>query len=163
LKGFPKPKSDKSPIKILVNKFERRDLLKRAYVLSSATLSSRKNREEFIKKFNPPTKDRDEIENMIIDQLLEKTGDKTIGQADVIIHCLDSTYLKEAEVLIKSKDDKIIQLNKRPHPSVDIKAIEDAYEDLWRMYVFTRKEYADDVSKICEDIIGKENEYYQKK
>jgi HD superfamily phosphohydrolase len=162
LKGFPKPRSEESPIKLLIHKLERRDILKRAYILSSATLSSRKNRDEFIKKYNPATKEREEVENLIINQLQKKYGNKSIGKADVVIHCLDSTYLKEAEVLIKTKDEKIVQLNKRPYPSVDIKAIEDAYEDLWRMYVFADKKYAQDVSEICENIFGKENEYNPK-
>ncbi|NHK30685.1 MAG: HD domain-containing protein [Asgard group archaeon] len=163
LKGFPKPRSEKSPIKQLIKRYEKRELLKRAYVLSSATLSSRRNREDYIKKFNPPTKEREEVEDMIIDRLQKITGNSAIGKADIIIHCLSSSSLKEAEVLIKNRDGKIVPLNARPHPSADVKSIEDAYEDLWRMYVFANRKYVSEVSKICEETFGLDNEYNPKK
>jgi len=91
------------------------------------------------------------------------TKDDTIGKADVIIHCLSASSLKEAEVLIKNTNDKISQLNTRPHPSADIKALEDAYEDLWRMYVFANAKYTKEVAKICEDTFGRDNEFSPKK
>jgi len=162
LKGFPTKRAEQSPIRQLVERFERRDLLKRAYVLSSASLSSRKSREEFIKKFNQPTKEREQVEEMIIDRLQKSTKNNDINKADVIIHCLSSSSLKEAEVLIKAKEGAITQLNARPYPPVDIKAIEDAYEDLWRLYVFAKKEYVQEVGKICEETFGRENEYQPK-
>jgi HD superfamily phosphohydrolase len=163
LKGFPKPRPEKSPIKQLIKRFEKRDLLKRAYVLSSATLSSRRSRDDYIKKFNPPTKEREQVEDMIIDRLQQITGNSAIGKADLIIHCLSSSSLKEAEVLIRNRDGKIVPLNARPHPSADVKSIEDAYEDLWRMYVFANKKYVSKVSKICEETFGLDNEYNPKK
>jgi HD superfamily phosphohydrolase len=163
LKGFPKLRSDKSPIKQLIKRYEKRELLKRAYVLSSATLSSRRSREDYIKKFNPPTKEREEVEDMIIDRLQKITGNSTIGKADIIIHCLSSSSLKEAEVLIRNRNGKIVPLNARPHPSADVKSIEDAYEDLWRMYVFANRKYISEVSKICEETFGLDNEYNPKK
>ncbi|MHA1123597.1 MAG: HD domain-containing protein, partial [Candidatus Heimdallarchaeota archaeon] len=163
LKGYPKQKPKDSPIRKLVERVENRRLLKRAYVLSSATLSSRKSRDEYIKKFNPPTPEREQIEDMIIDRLQKMTKINSINKADVIIHCLSSSSLKEAEVLIKNKDKKIVQLNVRPHPSADIKAIEDAYEDLWRMYVFANAKYAKEVNKICEETFGRDSEYSPKK
>jgi len=66
-------------------------------------------------------------------------------------------------VLIKNTNDKISQLNTRPHPSADIKALEDAYEDLWRMYVFANAKYTKEVAKICEDTFGRDNEFSPKK
>lgn len=162
LKGYPKPRPKESPIRKLIERVERRDLLKRAYVLSSATLSSRKSREEFIKKFNPPTPEREQVESMIIDRLQQETGDKSIAVGDVIIHCLDASALKEAEVLIKNTRGELSKLNQRPHPSADIKALEDAYEDLWRMYVFANKKYTKETAKICERTFGRDNEYSPK-
>ena len=163
LKGIPQPRPKNSPIRVLIERVEQRNLLKRAYVLSSATLSSRKSREEFINKFNPPTPEREQIEDMIIDRLQKKHKNSSINKSDIIIHCLSSSSLKEAEVLIKNKEGKIVQLNARPYPAADIKAIEDAYEDLWRMYVFSDAKYASDVAKICEETFGRENEYSPKK
>jgi hypothetical protein len=163
LKKMGGKKEDYKPIKKLTESVEQRNLLKRAYILSSATLSSRKSRDEFISKFNPPTDEREQIEDMIIDRIRKKRKDKSISKADVIIHCLDASQLKEAEVLIKDKNGKIINLNTRPHPTVDIKSLEDAYEDLWRMFVFSRKEYVEDVASICEETFGRKNEYSRKK
>jgi len=163
LKGLPKERSKDSPIRILTERVERRQLLKRAYILSSATLSARKSRDDYIQKFNPPTPEREQVEDMIIDRLRQITKDDTIGKADVIIHCLSASSLKEAEVLIKNTNDKISQLNTRPHPSADIKALEDAYEDLWRMYVFANAKYTKEVAKICEDTFGRDNEFSPKK
>ena len=100
---------------------------------------------------------------MIIDRLQKKHKNSSINKSDVIIHCLSSSSLKEAEVLIKNKEGKIIPLNARPYPAADIKAIEDAYEDLWRMYVFSDTKYASDVAKICVETFGRENEYSPKK
>ncbi|HUU78019.1 MAG TPA: HD domain-containing protein [candidate division Zixibacteria bacterium] len=162
LKNCETAKPKNSPIKTLIERVERRQLLKRSYVLSSATLSARKSRDEFIKKFNPPTPEREQIEDMIIDRLQKTTKNNTINKSDVIIHCLSSSSLKEAEVLIKNVDGKLTQLNIRPHPAADVKSIEDAYEDLWRMYVFADAKYAKDVAKICEETFGRENEYSPK-
>ncbi len=162
LKGFPKLKAEDNPIRKLVERVENRQLLKRAYVLSSATLSSRKSRDEYINKFNPPTPEREQVEDMIIDRLQKIHKKNSINKADVIIHCLSSSSLKEAEVLIKNRENKIVQLNVRPHPSADIKSIEDAYEDLWRMYVFANAKYAKDVNKICEETFGRDSEYSPK-
>ena len=163
LKGFPTKRVEDSPIRLLIEKVERRDLLKRSFVLSSASLSSRKSRDEFIAKYNPPTRNREEVEGLIIEKLRKKTKNGKIGKADVIIHCLSSSSLKEAEVLIKNREGKLTQLNARPHPSADIKAIEDAYEDLWRMYIFTNRKYVKETAAICEEIFGRENEYRPKK
>ena len=163
LKGFPEKRPESSPIRNLIERVEKRKLLKRSFVLSSATLSSRKSREDFIKKFNPPTPEREQVEDMIIDRLQKKTKNSKINKSDVIIHCLSSSSLKEAEVLIKNTAGKITQLNARPHPAADIKSIEDSYEDLWRMYVFADSKYARDVAKICEETFGRENEYSPKR
>ncbi|NHJ84080.1 MAG: HD domain-containing protein [Asgard group archaeon] len=148
--------------KELITRLRSRDLLKRSYVLSSATLSSRKSRDEFITKFNPPTNEREQVEDMIIDRLRKIAKNNNISKADVIIHCLSSSSLKEADVLIKTKDSKIQPLNARPYPSVDIKSIEDSYEDLWRMYVFANKKYTKEVASICERTFGRENEFSPK-
>ncbi|MHA1221043.1 MAG: hypothetical protein ACTSQB_04850, partial [Candidatus Heimdallarchaeota archaeon] len=61
------------------------------------------------------------------------------------------------------KEDKLTQLNARPHPSADIKSIEDAYEDLWRMYVFSNRKYTTEVAEICIETFGRENEFTPKK
>ncbi|MFW9923351.1 MAG: HD domain-containing protein [Candidatus Thorarchaeota archaeon] len=163
LKGFPKKRSENNPIRKLIERVEGRQLLKRAYVLSSASLSSRKSRDEFIKRFNPPTPEREQIEDMIINRLQKSTGNNAIDKSDVIIHCLSGTSLKEAEVLIKNVHGELTQLNSRPHPAADVKSIEDSYEDLWRMYVFAHEKYAADVGKICEETFGRKNEYSPKK
>ncbi len=163
LKNYPKNNQNSLPIKTLVDRYEKRDLLKRAYVLSSASLSSRKSRDEYIQKFNPPTTEREQVEDMIIDRLQKLTNNQTINKSDVIIHCLSASSLKEAEVLIKTKDDKLTQLNARPYPSADVKSIEDAYDDLWRMYVFANKSYVTEVAQICEETFGRENEFSPKK
>lgn len=159
LKNSENHKENAISARKLIERIERRQLLKRAYVLSSASLSSRKSRDQFINKFNPPTSEREQVEDMIINRLQKLNPKETIDKSDVIIHCLSSSSLKEAEVLIKNTTGKIVQLNARPHPSADIKAIEDAYEDLWRMYVFASKKYAQQVSEICEETFGRENEY----
>ena len=80
LKGFPKERSKDSPIRILIERVEKRQLLKRSYILSSATLSARKSR-----------------------------------------------------------------------------------DDLWRMYVFVNAKYTKEVAKICEETLGRENEFSPKK
>ncbi|MEA2070742.1 MAG: HD domain-containing protein [Asgard group archaeon] len=159
LKNEPIKRDKTDPIRKLVEGVEERRLLKRAFVLSSSSLSSRGSREKFIKKFNPPTSEREQVEQMIIDRLRKETKDKSINASDVIIHCLSSSALKEAEVLIKNINGELTRLNQRPHPSADIKALEDAYEDLWRMYVFASSKHTKKVSKICEETFGRENEY----
>ncbi|MBN1331005.1 MAG: HD domain-containing protein [Candidatus Heimdallarchaeota archaeon] len=163
LKNYPKNHPSNLPVRSLIERYERRDLLKRAYVLSSASLSSRKSRDEFIQRFNPPTAEREQIEDMIIDRLQKITRNSSINKSDIIIHCLSSSSMKEAEVLIKTKDDKLTQLNAGPHPSADIKSVEDAYDDLWRMYVFANKAYVSEVAQICEETFGRENEFSLKK
>ncbi|MFX0092903.1 MAG: hypothetical protein ACFFBD_14185, partial [Candidatus Hodarchaeota archaeon] len=147
----------------LIEKVEKRQLLKRAYVLSSKI--GQEKRTLLLEKFNLSPSHRDIIEQEIIKQL-EKAGFNAASE-DLLISCPDTGTLKEAEVLIKTPEG-LTKLNEystpeKPYTWNDLKFLTDEYYALWKFYVFSAPAIQLEVGKICEDLIGRKNEHIRAK
>jgi uncharacterized protein len=133
-------------IKRLIRNLNRRRLLKRAYTLSTAHVG-RRGRDDLIATYNRSIEARQEVEREIADAVV-------LEPDQVILYCPDISSIKEARVLVRTPEG-VRRLNEpRDNPPFDVKAVEDQYERLWRLYVFAPEGYVDRVNGVCERLFG---------
>lgn len=133
-------------IERLIKNLNRRRLLKRAYTLTTAHVG-RRRRDELIATYNRSIAARQEVENQIADAVV-------LEPDQVILYCPDISSIKEARVLVRTREG-VRRLNEpRDNPPFDVKAVEDQHERLWRLYVFAPEGYVDRVNGVCERIFG---------
>ena len=126
-----------------------RKLLKRAYLISAAEVG-RRDRDELIATYNRSVEARQRTEREIADAAV-------LDPDQVILYCPDISSIKEARVFIETRDG-LRRLNEPlDSPPFDVKAVEDQYERLWKLYVFAPEGYRERVGKICERIFGEPN------
>lgn len=139
----------------LVRRFESRNFLKRAYVLSAGQLG-RKDRHKLIDKYHVSKEQRNRAE----EELARELG---LPAGEVLIYCPSEWVMKESSALVKTTLG-IHRLNEpRLNPPVDVKVLEDQYENLWKMYVCTPLEVAERAAQLCVEYFGYENEFISKK
>ncbi|MFA4849619.1 MAG: HD domain-containing protein [Methanoregula sp.] len=150
---FPKKHPDEK-ISSLVSHVLKRDLLKRAYILSPRTLSHIAKQTEFISKYHLPNDAREKMEQEIAHET--KTNSDNI-----IIYCTGQEALKEADVYVNTWDNEIKKLSELPHQT-ELDGISQAYQNLWKFYVFAPREKVTEVHDICTGIFGEKSEYVPK-
>ena len=130
----------------LIKNLNRRRLLKRAYTLTTAQVG-RRGRDDLIAMYNRSIDARQNVENQVADAVV-------LDPDQVILYCPDISSIKEASVLVRTPDG-VRRLNEpRENPPFDVKAVEDQYERLWRLYVFAPEGYLERVSSVCERVFG---------
>ncbi len=130
----------------LIKNLNRRRLLKRAYTLTTAQVG-RRGRDDLIATYNRSIDARQNVENQVADAVV-------LDPDQVILYCPDISSIKEASVLVRTPDG-VRRLNEpRENPPFDVKAVEDQYERLWRLYVFAPEGYLERVSSVCERVFG---------
>ncbi len=126
-----------------------RNLLKRAYVLSTGEIG-RRARDELIATYTRSVESRQRVEREIADAIV-------VEPDQVILYCPDISSIKEARVFTKTKTG-VRRLNEPlDSPPFDVKAVEDQYERLWKLYVFVPDGYQDRAGKVCERLFGEKN------
>ncbi len=135
----------------LIERLTRRDLLKRAYVISRATAAP--VQEQLIGQYAAPTGSRRTTER----EIAQAVG---LEEDEVIIYCPPRTLLQETAVLVNSAAG-LRPLNQRGFvESEEISLLERQYENLWRFYVFAPAEHRHRVHKICESLFSLPSEYH---
>ncbi len=130
----------------LINNLNRRRLLKRAYTLTTAQVG-RRGRDDLIATYNRSIDARQEVERQVADAVV-------LDPDQVILYCPDISSIKEARVLVRTPEG-LRRLNEPlDSPPFDVKAVEDQYERLWRLYVFVPEGYRDRVGEVCERIFN---------
>ena len=133
-------------IERLVRNLNRRQLLKRAYTLTTVHVG-RRRRDDLIATYNRSIEARQSVENEIADAVV-------LDPDQVILYCPDISSIKEARVLVRTQEG-VARLNEpRDNPPADVKVVEDQYERLWKLYVFAPEGYVDRVNGVCERIFG---------
>ena len=133
----------------LINGVMNRRLLKRAYMLSAAEVG-RRGRDELIATYNRSVEARQRVEREIADAM-------ALDPDQIILYCPDISSIKEARVYVKTRDG-LRRLNEPlDSPPFDVKAVEDQYERLWKLYIFAPEGYRQRVSEVCERIFGEPN------
>lgn len=139
-----------TPHRALVERVERRDLLKRGYVLSARSVAKRE-RLRLVERFRRPGAERAAFEA----DLARELG---CPPELVIVWCPELFLMKEAEVLVETVAGRA-QLNApRDHPPLDVRALEEQYEALWRMMVFVPEEHVEACRRACEARFGRPSE-----
>ncbi|MCK4259774.1 MAG: HD domain-containing protein [Halanaerobiales bacterium] len=135
----------------LVRRFGSRNLLKRAYVLSTGQLGPR-DRQKLINTYSGSSGERRKIE----EELAKELG---VSLAEVVIYCPSEWVMKESAALVKTSLG-VHRLNQPLlNPPIDVKVLEDQYEHLWRFYVCVPSEVLTQTGKLCDKIFKHDNEY----
>lgn len=133
-------------IERLIRNLNRRRLLKRSYTLTTAQVG-RRGRDDLIATYNRSIDARQEVEKKIADAVV-------LDPDQVILYCPDISSIKEARVLVKTPEG-LRRLNEPlDSPPFDVKAVEDQYERLWRLYIFSPEGYRERVSSVCQRIFN---------
>jgi len=135
----------------LVERLERRALLKRGFVLSALTVPEA-GRQTLVERFHESTRNRHEAEEYLA---------QTLGclPADVIVYCPAMTVMKEAAALARVPAG-LMRLNEPERvPNAEIAALEARYTALWRFYVFVPEEWAARTAAVAHDMFGYPSEH----
>ncbi|HEX3014958.1 MAG TPA: hypothetical protein VHQ46_01010, partial [Desulfobacteria bacterium] len=137
-------------ITALVEAVERRKLLKRAYVLSPASIPHSVS-ESLIADYHRPGSVRTRLEETIA----AATG---LNRSQIIVYCPGNRNFREAGIAVLTKTG-VQKLNSPPCPQ-DITQLERQYEGLWRFYVFAPGSHKTQVNKICHELLGFPSEHF---
>ena len=110
----------------------------------------RRGRDELIATYNRSVEARQEVET----QVAEAIG---LPPDQVILYCPDISSIKEARVHVVTRDGARRLNEPVDSPPFDIKAVEDQYERLWKLYVFAPEGYRHSAGEVCEKILGEPN------
>jgi hypothetical protein len=100
-----------------------------------------------IARFHRSAETRRDVEREIADAV-------ALEPSQVILYCPDTSAIKEARVFVVGKG-KLRRLNEPLDGTpMDVKAVEDQYEGLWKLYVFAPEGYRERVGKVCERVLG---------
>jgi uncharacterized protein len=139
-------------ITALIQAVEKRQLLKRAYVLTSESIPHA-TRQELIAEYHQQQAPRTILEK----HLAELAG---LEDSQIIVYCNSDQTFKEAAIPVLTKDG-LRKLNAPvPNPSLEIKHLEEQYEKLWRFYVFAPASHAKKVNQICQGLFSAPSEHF---
>jgi hypothetical protein len=135
----------------LTARLQRRDLLKRGYVVSAQTVGSAA-RAALVQRFHESPQERGRAEAELA-AALQRPAE------DVIIYCPALTVMKEAAARVTTSRG-LRRLNERGDPaSAEISALEERYANLWRLYVFVPAEAAERAARAAAQLFGYPSEY----
>lgn len=123
-----------------------RSLLKRGYVLTPDGIGT-EARDRLIAMYHLPTEARAVAENTIAREL-------GVDPHTVIVYCPEASQLKEASILARGRSG-LYFLNEAVSPlALELRALEQKYERLWRFYVFVPVEVQHTARGVCEGYFG---------
>lgn len=152
LKDMPRGRPD-GRIRRLAEGVERRRLLKRGYVLSTARVD-RKTRAEFVGRYH-------------FDRAARRAAEEALAAAlglafeDVIIYCPDLSLMKEAAVPVRTSRGLAPLNDPAGSPPPELDALEQQYEGLWRLYVFVPDGYQARCAREAEALFGFPSEFHR--
>ena len=139
------------PVAALIARLQRRDLLKRGYVVSAHGVGAER-RAELVRRFHESRPQRGAAET----QLAAALGRPV---EEVIIYCPALTVMKEASARVTTSRG-LRRLNDRGDAAVaEISALEERYANLWRLYVFVPPDTAARAAIVAAELFGHPSEY----
>jgi HD superfamily phosphohydrolase len=151
LRRIPSAEAPDPHILGLVERLERRALLKRGYVVSALTVPEA-GRRGLVERFHESTLNRHAAEAYLAQQL-------GCMSAEVIVYCPALTVMKEAAALVRTPVG-LVRLNEPERlPNVEVAALEARYAALWRLYVFVPDEWAGRTAGVARDMFGYPTEH----
>jgi HD superfamily phosphohydrolase len=135
----------------LIERLERRALLKRGYVAPALTVPEA-GRRALVERFHESIRNRHEAEAYLAQQL-------GCAPAEVIVYCPALTVMKEAAALVRTPAG-LVPLNEPERlPNAEIAALEARYAALWRLYVFVPDEQTARAAEVACDVFGYPSEH----
>ena len=136
----------RQPITSLIDRLERRQLLKRAFVLPANTVSQ-EDRVDLVDRYHHSQQKRGEAEREIA---------AAVGAPDheIIVYCPALTVMKEAAALTSTPDGLRPMNAGDDASSSEIAALAERHASLWRMYVFAPQEFAEGARKAATELFG---------
>lgn len=151
LLAVPDRASPDPGIAALVERLRLRRLLKRGYVVSSRAVAA-PERAALVHKYHESAANRAAAEA----ELAAALG---CDGAEVIVYCPALTVMKEAAVLVRTPTG-ITPLNEYDGEGrSEIGALEEAYDRLWRFFVFVPESVVERAGPLAEEIFGFPNEH----
>lgn len=147
------PRSDEPDTRIvrLVDRLERRALLKRGYVISAHTVPAAE-RASLVGKFHETAAARSDAEERLAREIGCDAG-------EVIVYCPALTVMKEATVLVRTPAG-LLPLNEADRtPNSEVLALQERYASLWRLYVFVPDEFQTHTAAAAREVFGHPTEH----
>ncbi len=139
------------PARRLIERLMRRDLLKRGYVISAASVEP-EARAALVRTYHEARQTRGGLEAALASELDCAAG-------EVIVYCPALTVMKEAAARVLTRRGPRA-LNATDEPgSAEIRALEERYASLWRLYVFVPAEVAERAAAAAAAHFGRASEY----
>ena len=135
----------------LIERLEHRELLKRGYVISAATVPE-ESRRTLVARFHESATNRREAEAY----LAAATG---CSPAEVIVYCPALTVMKEAAALVRLPSGLAPLNDPQGYSNAEIQALEARYAQLWRLYVFVPDDHAAAAAGPAAEIFGYPSEH----
>jgi uncharacterized protein len=151
LKEIPSPERPDPRMVGLVERLEKRVLLKRGYVVSALTVAEAERR-RLVERFHQSRRNRSDAEHALAREIGCDAG-------EVIVYCPALTVMKEAAALVRTPKG-LIALNAADDPSnAEIKAMEARYAGLWRFYVFVPEAFVTRTAEAAASVFGFPSEH----
>jgi hypothetical protein len=135
----------------LIERLMRRDLLKRGYVISAASVEP-ETRAALVRTYHEVRPTRGGLEAALASEL-------GCAEGELIVYCPALTVMKEAAARVVTRRG-LRALNAADDPgSAEIRALEERYANLWRLYVFVPGHLAERAAAAAAAHLGHASEY----
>jgi HD superfamily phosphohydrolase len=138
-------------VRTLMQRFLHRDLLKRGYVISAETIAPAR-RADLVQRFHEERQPRREAEETIAAALGCDAG-------EIIVYCPALTVMKEAAARVATGNGWRRLNDSQLTAFAEIRALEDLYANLWRLYVFVPPQVAERTAAAAAELFGHASEY----
>lgn len=135
----------------LVEALERRRLLKRGYVLSARTVAAGE-RAALVGRFHADRPARMQVEDAV-------AHDLGCDRSQVILYCPALTVMKEAAAVARTPAGPRRLNEIDGSPFSEIRALEERYAHLWRLYVFVPEDRAARGAEAAAEVLGYPSEF----
>jgi HD superfamily phosphohydrolase len=135
----------------LLDRFERRRLLKRGYVLSARSLDATE-RARLVELYHSSLATRREAEDALAEAI-------QCPPHEVIVYCPALTVMKEASALALTVQGIVPMTDLDPAGSSEISALATRHAALWRMYVFVPPQHVERTAQVAADFFGHASEH----
>lgn len=139
------------PIAALVERLQRRALLKRGYVVSARSVDAA-GRAGLVARYHEARAERRAAEDALAAALGAAAG-------EVIVYCPALTVMKEAAARVVTSRG-VGALNDPADPAgAEIRALEERYAQLWRLYVFVAPALLERTPPVAAELFGVASEH----
>ncbi len=151
LRAIPGAENADPRIVRLVDRLASRDLLKRAYVISAASVPE-ESRRMLVSRFHESGANRREAETYV-------AGAAGCDVSEVIVYCPALTVMKEASALVQLPRGVAPLNDPQGSSNVEIQALEARYAQLWRLYVFVPADRTAAIAGAAAEVFGYPSEH----